>query len=284
MFLRDMILDSLDEDLTNDDIISRERAMDKEFIQLIQNACKSDNVPRAIELTKLLHNVKTLDAALKIADFYHLPGFKEKVERLKQIREEEEDRLVVAREKRRRWNKAEAPLRRLPDGDGSISRPRPFQDFGPPPSIPRPGLSRALPSVDIPQYQTTKHDKTWDDFDSMDTNEQPKNVTPEGKRKRTPEVEESQTDLMPPPKHSSQSSDSCPSLIDLIYFSQSPIHLPAKQRRRQKRPAILSRAGTIPARSFKRARVFSRRLTLPSPGRKQNVFPHLFVPCALLIL
>lgn len=193
-----MALDALDEELTNEDIISKERAMDKEFIQLIQAACKNDNVPRAIELLKLLHNKASIDAAAKIADYYHLAGFKEKVLRFKEIREETEDRLEVAREKRRRWNKSEAPARRLPEvGDcgGGLGRAKPFQDFGPPPAIARPGLARAQPSVERSKYERDEA-APWDD---EPTQEDEKMRDPEVKRKRTPEMEEEDASMPPPP-------------------------------------------------------------------------------------
>lgn len=205
MLLRDLSLDALDEELTNDDIIDREKAMDKEFIKLIQNACKDDNVPRAIELTKLLHNTHALTAVIKIADFYSLVGFREKVERLSEIRTESEDRLILAREKRRQWNKPEAPPRRLPDVEDSISRaPKPFQDFGPPPPIARPGLSRARPGVEGSKYTsktTVAPPAAWEELDAPA--EKSATTTPEGKRKRSPDVEDSPAQSMPPPKQSS---------------------------------------------------------------------------------
>ncbi|KAF8902638.1 hypothetical protein CPB85DRAFT_1564580 [Mucidula mucida] len=204
MLLRDLSLDALDEELTNDDIIDREKAMDKEFIKLIQNACKDDNVPRAIELTKLLHNTHALTAVIKIADFYSLVGFREKVERLSEIRTESEDRLILAREKRRQWNKPEAPPRRLPDVEDSISRaPKPFQDFGPPPPIARPGLSRARPGVESSKYTsktTVAPPAAWEELDPPA--EKSATTTPEGKRKRSPDVEDSPAQSMPPPKQS----------------------------------------------------------------------------------
>ncbi|EKM80549.1 hypothetical protein AGABI1DRAFT_126609 [Agaricus bisporus var. burnettii JB137-S8] len=128
-------LDLLDEELTTEDIVSRERNIDKELILLIQAACKSDDAPRVIELVKLLHLLPSFDAAIKIAGFYHLLGLQEKLEVLKSEREEAEDRLEVLREKRKRWLKTTKR-------NGGGRRYDPLGDTGPPPMIQRPGMSR----------------------------------------------------------------------------------------------------------------------------------------------
>jgi len=96
--------------------------------------------------------------AAKVAGFYHLIGLQEKIETLKNDREEggdDEDEYGVdpreiARRKREQWRG---------EGLGAVPPPRPigessrssgyggakkaFQDFGPPPAIHRPGLTRA---------------------------------------------------------------------------------------------------------------------------------------------
>ncbi|KAJ4486150.1 hypothetical protein J3R30DRAFT_3444617 [Lentinula aciculospora] len=208
LLFKELAMESLNGDeLMTDDILSKERAIDKEFVVLIQGACKEDNVNRAVELTKLLHNLQTFDIVAKIADFYHLVGFKEKVMVLKQVREDSEDRFEAAREKRRRWNKIDTRPQRLPDVDvnGANSRPRAFQDFGPPPAIHRPGLTRATPSVEGTKYSSSTSEPpakdTWSDPLAPSTN-----FTVSEKRKRNDfeDIEmESQSDIstpMPPPK------------------------------------------------------------------------------------
>ncbi|KAJ3879921.1 hypothetical protein F5051DRAFT_401323 [Lentinula edodes] len=208
LLFKELAMESLDGDeLATDDILSKERAIDKELVVLIQGACKEDNINRAVELTKLLHNLQTFDIVAKIADFYHLVGFKEKVMVLKRIRENSEDRFEAAREKRRRWNKIDSRPQRLPDVDsnGSISRPKAFQDFGPPPVIYRPGLTRATPSVEGTKFSSSTSEPpsedTWSDPLAPSTN-----ASSLEKRKRIDfeDVEmESQSDIgipMPPPK------------------------------------------------------------------------------------
>lgn len=146
--LLDILRDGLEEDeLTTDDIARRELALDKELIQLIQNACKNDRLARALDLTKLLHHTASFDMAIKVAGFYHLIGLQEKMEALKEDREDN-DRLVSARDKRREraMNFTAVPAPRMPAPEPS--RPKPFQDFRPPPTIHRPGLERATPASD----------------------------------------------------------------------------------------------------------------------------------------
>jgi chromosome transmission fidelity protein 4 len=141
-------LDTLDEELTTEDIISRERNIDKELILLVQAACKSDDAPRAIELVKLLHHLPSFDAAIKIAGFYHLLGLQEKLEVLKSEREEAEDRLEVLKKKRKRWLRVANVPREVDYSstttgrNGGGRRYDPLGDTGPPPMIERPGMSR----------------------------------------------------------------------------------------------------------------------------------------------
>lgn len=151
-------LDSLSEELTTEDITTRERAIDKELIFLIQAACKSDNAARAIELTKLLHYLPSFDAAIKLAGFYHLVGLREKLEALKNEREEAEDRLEVIRQKRKKWLKTNNVPREIaymaPNGRGE-ARYDPLGDVRPPPAIERPGMSRVkMPVVERTRFSS----------------------------------------------------------------------------------------------------------------------------------
>ena len=194
-------MDCLDDELTTDDIISREKAMDKEFILLIQMACKSDDIPRAIELTKLLHHNVSFDAAMKIANFYHLVGLKEKIAIIKADREETEDRLILARNKRRHWLKAVPPVRQLAAPTIATSHFDPLGDSRPPLTIERPGMARVtVPVIErtryssaIPSTQTPER-STWDDSLAPDTP-----PSTDGKRKYA-DLESFPSSDMPPPK------------------------------------------------------------------------------------
>ena len=199
-----MLMDCLDDELTTDDILSREKAMDKEFILLIQMACKSDNIPRAVELTKLLHHNVSFDAAMKIAEFYHLVGLKEKVAIIKADREETEDRLILARNTRRRWLKAEPPLRQLAAPTISTSRFDPLGDSRPPPTIERPGMARVtVPVIEKTRYSSvipsieTPERPTWDDSLTADS---PPSTDSKRKRVDLESLPSSDMPMMPPPK------------------------------------------------------------------------------------
>lgn len=189
----DLAMDALDDELTTPEIVEKERAMDKEFITLMQGACRSSNVGRALELAKLLHYPQALETAMRLADFYHLSGLKEQIGILKAVMEESENLHVLAREKRRRWNKVQAPPRRIEMEDQHISRPAPFQDFEPPPTIPRPGLERATPIAGTTRFSSAvpESEASW--------NATPIEISPPGKRKRDETEDSSQTDFASTP-------------------------------------------------------------------------------------
>ena len=218
-------LDALDDELTTDEIVSRERAMDKEFIILIQAACKADNIARAIELCKLLHQTGAFDSAIKIAQFYNLVGLKEKIGILKADREETEDRLVAARNKRRRWLKPDPPLREvqgnLNGGSSSYGSAKVdlLGDDRPPPAIERPRMAR----VTVPIIETTRYTSVAphaqfgqvgaalapppeSSFDPLV--ESQTSLAGEGKRKRTDndDLGEGSDPFMPPPPRQSKHS------------------------------------------------------------------------------
>ncbi|KAF8499832.1 WD40 repeat-like protein [Russula emetica] len=137
--------DALSNEDVPDEIFARELALDKELVQLIQTACKNDKLPRALELTSMLHHTSSFDMAVKVAGFYRLVGLQEKMEALK------EDRITYGRPQRRDWARDYDPVLppRLPPPDiprgGGASKA--FQNFGSPAAVHRPGLARATPSL-----------------------------------------------------------------------------------------------------------------------------------------
>ena len=155
----DALRDALGPDeLTSDEIATKELELDKVLIQLIQNACKNDKLPRVLDLVKMLHHTTSFDMAAKVAGFYHLIGLQEKIEMLKVDREEGGDGddeygvdpREVARRNRTQWRGEGLGTVPPPRQIGESSRSagyngarKAFQDFGPPPAIHRPGLTRA---------------------------------------------------------------------------------------------------------------------------------------------
>ena len=187
--LLDIIRDGLGDDLTSDILTSRELALDKSLIQLIQHACKTDRLARALDLTRMLHLTHSFDAAIKIAAFYHLIGLQEKMEALKDEREAD-DRLEALRDRRRQLagDFAPVPAQRLPTTQASSSKPKPFQDFRPPPVLHRPGRERATPAVDstrAPAHtQMSESSTVYGTSFTDSTQDESSWQSPDGKRKR----------------------------------------------------------------------------------------------------
>jgi chromosome transmission fidelity protein 4 len=135
--------DALGDEDPPDEFLARELALDKELVQLIQSACKNDKLPRALELTHMLHHTSSFDMAAKVAAFYRLVGLQEKMQALK------DDRVASGRPRPRDWARDYDPVLppRLPPADVPRGGSRAFQDFGPPAAVHRPGLARATPSL-----------------------------------------------------------------------------------------------------------------------------------------
>lgn len=81
------------------DPVAQEIEADKALLQLIQLACKADRYARALDGSRALHSEATLDAALKIASFFHLPSLADRLELVraplavrKELEEETTDR------------------------------------------------------------------------------------------------------------------------------------------------------------------------------------------------
>ncbi|KAG1752912.1 hypothetical protein EDB19DRAFT_1670517 [Suillus lakei] len=134
--------DALGDELTSPDIDKREVELDKQLIKLIQAACKTDKAPRVIELVKRLHFPNSISAASQLAGFYRLIGLQEKIEAIKSWREQNATPAEEAREGRRGFAYEDAPL----------ARPKPFQNFNPPPKVDRPGLTRSAGIVEQTEY------------------------------------------------------------------------------------------------------------------------------------
>ncbi len=123
--LRDTLIDSPVSDLEYT-IREREVALDKEMLQLVQAACKADNLQRALDITRLMYNTGTIEAAAKVAAFYHLPGLQERIHAVKA--EKESKKTTTDRAYRRSHNGA---------GDSAAATPKGFTDFAPRNGVPR---------------------------------------------------------------------------------------------------------------------------------------------------
>jgi chromosome transmission fidelity protein 4 len=117
--LRDMVKERSE---LSYDISKIEVSQDKELIQLVQAACKADKLQRALDIVRMMNNVKSMEAAAKVAQFYHLPGLKR---REKERNERYGGYRMVARE---------TPLPESPYGvasKASLAAARQDTDFAP---------------------------------------------------------------------------------------------------------------------------------------------------------
>lgn len=296
--LLDILRDSLGDELTTDDISRRELALDKELIQLIQNACKNDRLARALDLAKLLHHTASFDMAVKVAGFYHLIGLQEKMEALKEDRLQS-DRLADARETRRQRARDLAVVPAPRTAYAEPARARPFQDFRPPPVKHRPGLERATPIVE-PSKHVESSQLTDDTAFGSSLNQSVDDyslASPGGKRKRGEDVQPVREYQSPGVDNTSKRraydepvplvKTGTPAgrtfhffellLLDILRVrlqAQTPSHGPGTQGQIT---AIRSHGAQMSTSRCRRARASSQKWMLPKPTR-QNVSGSLTKP------
>ncbi|WWC86877.1 uncharacterized protein L201_001756 [Kwoniella dendrophila CBS 6074] len=199
------LIDSVDPDV---EYLVREKevALDKEYLQLVQIACKADNLQRALDVARLMHNTGTIEAAAKVAAFYHLPGLQERIVGVKTEKE---------RRKRERKNKpriSEYAPSTLPiassSTNGNSSTSKGFtSDFAPRSGGARRsfgGVNRDATPVSnlpqttyIPETPGTESESATPAPDLVE--ETPQALSPVAKRRKLDD-EENEGFIVPPPK------------------------------------------------------------------------------------
>ncbi|KAI8894986.1 hypothetical protein BC833DRAFT_623442 [Globomyces pollinis-pini] len=78
---------NLDEQVeSNMGLIRQEAQLDRLSIQLIASACKAEQSQRVIDLVTCCYNLKTFDAAIKLASYNHLPALAERLSAMKEAK------------------------------------------------------------------------------------------------------------------------------------------------------------------------------------------------------
>jgi len=60
--------------------------VDKQLLILTQTACKAEKLEQALEAARLMTQPQSLEAAIKLAAFFHLPGLQERIGLIKEAR------------------------------------------------------------------------------------------------------------------------------------------------------------------------------------------------------
>ncbi|WVQ75997.1 hypothetical protein IAR50_005633 [Cryptococcus sp. DSM 104548] len=170
-----------------------EVTLDKEILQLIQGACKADNLQRALDLARLVYQPETVKAASSIAGFYHLPGLKDRILNVRGEKEKKvKERKVKEKEMERARGKEYTGVSQkaaVPEKPSS----RQFQDFAPRSrkaigsSVNRDSTPASSNPVYVPETPSGVGDVEMnDEYHATDKGESP----PVEKRKRDGEFED----------------------------------------------------------------------------------------------
>ena len=168
-----------DDDEAQQSILSAELELDKLLLRQIQTACKADKLQPALELARLLNRTSSIEAAAKIAGFFHAAGLEERILALKDGGHQSEQPAKRAP----KWqhlgadeSTIPAPLQRRVD---PFSRPFQSTAAAPPPWSRRsvaPAPSRPRPQ----QQQQAKRDRADDSglgsSDALDEADESANV------------------------------------------------------------------------------------------------------------
>lgn len=161
-------------------ISEQELELDKVLLTLIQTACKADKLDRALDYTSRLNHLNSFDTAQTVANFYHLPGLKERMRRLKEARERaegldtDEDGRII----REGWGRVLEPV---PRGGVAELEPPPRRDayprgygggkdynskhsleFPPQPAVPRRSLATATAAAAYPASSSSLPPSSYD--------------------------------------------------------------------------------------------------------------------------
>ena len=77
-----------EEEAVEDDVLGAENALDRCILKMMHEACKSDQLVRALEAASMLNRTQSLEGALKLANSMRLPALAEKIGVLIRTREE----------------------------------------------------------------------------------------------------------------------------------------------------------------------------------------------------
>ncbi|TIB08986.1 hypothetical protein E3P92_03605 [Wallemia ichthyophaga] len=99
-------------------IKKHELTIDKGLLQLINTACKADRLQRALDAAGMLNQFSSVDAAMKIAAFFHLPSLQDRIYLLKEEKMRVSGRSKGGRSKRINYEERlmSRPLSTLPVG------------------------------------------------------------------------------------------------------------------------------------------------------------------------
>ena len=194
-------------------------------MQLVQAACKADKLQRALDIVKLMHNPATVDAASKVAGFYHLPGLQEKIGLVREVMEDRKREREHAEARSRRSAQQHSAMIASERAAGASSRDTTFaprRNFSrrtgaarvaaesPYPDMVDGSFIAETPEVEVESFpltrdyssppQESKRKRTNDDERPREVMS-PQDMDDEPPAKRSAQVETSKTDhLMGPTK------------------------------------------------------------------------------------
>jgi chromosome transmission fidelity protein 4 len=67
-------------------LIQAELEMDKNLLKVLQTACKAEKLQQALDIANLLTHPQSVDAAAKLAGFFHLTGLQERIHSIKEAK------------------------------------------------------------------------------------------------------------------------------------------------------------------------------------------------------